>query len=157
MHIRYGLQLLGKVRMNNEDPVSADMKAIQLIQNKLLRSLNGTKLKDKVSTKSLLEKFNTQSVNQLNAQVKLLEVWKALNLKDYPLKIPQQTVSSSGASTRAGVKGRPINIGKSNSTRNTSISDSIRIWNLSPSVVADSKTLYQAKNAIKSFTKTLPV
>ena len=85
--IRYGLQLLGKVRLKREDQESADFKAIQLVQNKLLRLVNGTTLKDRVSTASLLQKFNMLSVNQLNAQVKLLEIWKALNVKEYPLKI----------------------------------------------------------------------
>ena len=40
--LRYGIQLLGKVRMSVEDPVGADFKAIQMVQNKLLRTLNGT-------------------------------------------------------------------------------------------------------------------
>ena len=155
--IRYGLQLLGKVRMTSEDAECADLKAIQLIQNKLLRSLNNTKIKDKISTKSILGKFNMLSVNQLNAQVKLLEMWKALNLVDYPLKIKQQTVTESGVSTRASHKGRPINIGKSNTTKNSSISDSIRVWNLSPITVTDSKNIYLAKKAIKSFARSLPI
>ena len=89
--IRYGLQLYGKVRTTVEDPTCADFKAIQLIQNDLLRLLNGSKIKDRVSIKSLLNKFNVMSVNQLNAQIKLLELWKALNIKDYPLKIEQQS------------------------------------------------------------------
>ena len=38
------------------------------------------------------------SVNQLNAQVKLLEVWKAMNVEDYPLKIKQQEVSKTDVS-----------------------------------------------------------
>ena len=75
--VRYGLQLLGKVRTRAEDPECADLKAIQLIQNKLLRSLNGTTIRDRVSTVSLLKKFGVLSVNQLNAQAKLLEIWKA--------------------------------------------------------------------------------
>ena len=45
--------------------------------------MNGTKISDKVSTESLLKKFNIMSVNQLNAQAKLLEVWKSLNNKTF--------------------------------------------------------------------------
>ena len=97
------------------------------------------------------------SVNQLNAQVKLLEIWKAINVEDYPLKIKLQTANESGVTTRASEKGRPINIGKTTTTQNTSTSDAIRIWNLAPDTVTDSKTVYQAKNQIKSFVKTLPI
>ena len=60
--------------------MGADFRAIQLVQNDLLRTINGTKIKDKVSISSMLDKFNMQSVNQLNAGVKLLEMWKALNV-----------------------------------------------------------------------------
>ena len=130
--VRYGLQLLGKVRTKNEDPECADFKAIQFVQNKLLRSLNGNTIKNRVSIASMLTKFGMLSVNQLNAQVKLLEIWKAINVEDYPLKIKQQTTNESGVTTRASEKGRPINIGKTTTTQNTSTSYAIRIWNLAP-------------------------
>ena len=155
--IRYGLQLLGKVRTRTGDPECVDLKAIQLVQNKLLRLLNGTTVKDRVPTASLLQKFNILSVNQLNAQVKLLEIWKALNVEDYPLKIVQQSTREGGVTTRAAEKGRPVNIGKSNITQNTSTSDAVRIWNLAPESLTDSKTIYQAKNQIKCFVRTLPI
>ena len=74
--IRYWLQLYGIVRKSILDPVSSDIKAIQLAQNKILRYLNGIKLLDKVSTATLLEKSNMLSVNQL--KIKLLEIWKSL-------------------------------------------------------------------------------
>ena len=64
--IRYGLQLMGKVRTRNEDPECATFKAIQIVQNRLLRSLNGTQIKDRVPTQQLLTKFNMSSVNQIN-------------------------------------------------------------------------------------------
>ena len=48
--IRYGLQLLGKVRTKAEDPECADFKAIQLIQNKI--KLN-----------NVLQYFNTLEVS----------------------------------------------------------------------------------------------
>ena len=90
--IRYGLQLLGRVRVVTEDPECGGLNAIQLVLNNLLSTLNGSKIKDQVAVKFMLDKFEILSVNQLNAQVKLLEVWKALNLADYPLQIQQQAV-----------------------------------------------------------------
>ena len=97
------------------------------------------------------------SVNRLNAQVKLLEMWKALHIDNYPLKIKKQTVNEEGVSTRASKTGRPIEIGRSNFTRNTSTCDAIRIWNLAPASITEANSLYQAKNAIKSFIKLLPL
>ena len=89
------------------------------------------------------------SVNQMNCQVKLMEVWKAINLEGYPLKIAQQSVPEVGTSTRAAHKGKPINIGKSTATRNSCVSDSIRIWNLAPRNITESKTAYLAKKSNK--------
>ena len=60
----------------------------------------------------MLEKFNMQSINQLNASVKLLEMWKALNVDNYPLSIKRQEINAEGVSTRADQAGRPIEIGK---------------------------------------------
>ena len=63
--MRYGIQLLGKVRMVKEDPVGADFHAIQMVQNNLLRTLDGSLVKDKVSIESMLNKFSMLSANQI--------------------------------------------------------------------------------------------
>ena len=98
-----------------------------------------------------------QSINQLNASVKLLEVWKSLNLDDYPLKTKRQENNSEGMATRAGMAGRPIEIGKTALTQKASVSDSIYLWNRAPKCVTECKTIYQAKKKIKAFVKTLPI
>ena len=68
--IRYGVQLLGKTRLKNEDVQNEDLKCIQQIQNKMLRFLNKVALKDHVRTESLLAKTGMLSVNRINAQTK---------------------------------------------------------------------------------------
>ena len=66
-----------------------------------MRSLNGTKVKDKISIISLLTKFGMLSVNQLNAQVKLVEMWKAINVDDYKLNSkPEMEKESAHELTR---------------------------------------------------------
>ena len=60
-------------------------------------------------------------------------------------------------STRAAVKGRPIEIGKTNTTKSTSVSDAVRIWNLAPESITEAKSLYQVKKAIKDYIKSLPI
>ena len=74
--LRYGLQLLGCVRWHSTDPANQDLDALQKCQNKMLRALNGSRIKDQISTKSMLLKFKIISVNQMNAQIKLSEMWK---------------------------------------------------------------------------------
>ena len=97
------------------------------------------------------------SVNQINASIKLLEIWKSLNEEQHPLKIIQQSTPVEGASTRASARGRPVETGGSNRLRNTAISDAICIWNKAPALVQESVSLYQVKKAIKTYVKTLPI
>ena len=155
--LRYGIQLLGKVRTSSEDLEGAGFKALQLVQNNLLRTLNGSKIKDMVSIMSMLSKFKLLSANQLNASVKLLEMWKALNMDDYPLVINRQELNREGVSTRADLTSRPIELGKTVLTQRSSVSDAIHIWNKSPTIVTDSLTIYQAKKEIRTFVKSLPI
>ena len=155
--LRYGLQLYGKVRTQDSDPICEDFKNIQLIQNNLMRSLNGSKIKDMVSISYLLTKFGMLSIDQLNAQIKLVEIWKALNVEDYPLKIDQQAIAENRVSTRADSIGRLIEIGKSNLVQKSCISDAIRLWNSAPDKVTCSKSMAQAKSEIKKFVRLLPI
>ena len=143
--------------MCEEDPRSEDFKTIQIAQNDMMRFITGCKTKDKVSTKSLLEKCGFLSINQLNAQVKLMEIWKAKNVDNYLLKIKQQESTSETVTTRAAARGRPCEIGRSKQTQNSCISDAIRIWNIAPDIVKNCKSLYSAKVETKKYVKTLPI
>ena len=116
-----------------------------------------TKIKDMVPITSLLEKFNMLSVNQLNAKVRLVEIWKALNVEDYPLKVELQSCNNIKVNTRADARQRPIEIGKSLLAQKSCVSDAIHLWNQAPDAVTSSLSLYQAKKEIKKFVVTLPI
>jgi hypothetical protein len=84
--LRYGLTLFGQVKWNDTDIQEKWLTDLQLNQNKMLRYMNGSKISDRIKTKSILNKFDNLSVNQLNAQMKLVEMWKANNCLNYPIK-----------------------------------------------------------------------
>ena len=73
---RYGLQLFGKVRINDEDSTNVLLNSLQ---NKYARFLSGKKLTDKITTKKILSDLKIISINQMSAQIKLTEVWKSRN------------------------------------------------------------------------------
>ena len=133
--IRYGLQLLGKIRLNESYPINKDMECIQKVQNKLLRLLTNTRLLDMVITPTLLNQTNMMSVNQINVQIKIQEIWKSLNVPDYPIQIARQTVSVDGPSTRSSHDGRLIEKGYSCLSQKTCLNDAIRLWNKLPKSV----------------------
>ena len=145
------------MRTGEESPKCEDFKVIQKKQNDLLRFLAGSKISDKVSIASLLKKFNAVSVNQLNAQIKLLEIWKSLNIENYPLVIRQQEILENVTTTRAAAKGRPCAVGRSNLMQSSCVSDAIKVWNLAPKEITECNSLFQAKNRIKKYVRTLPI
>ena len=155
--IRYGLQLLGKVRMSTSEPLNQDLEAIQKCLNKLVRVLNNSRLSDKISTKFMLTKFNLLSVNQMNAQIKLTEIWKSVHISNYPIKTSILQRGSEAMTTRAMTSGVLKEAKISNSSEKTFLNDATHIWNMAPETIKNCESIYRAKKAIKDFVKTLPV
>ena len=150
-------QLLGKVRLNESDPINKDMECIQKVQNKLPRLLTNTRLLDMVSTATLLNQTNMMSVNQINVQIKIQEIWKSLNVPDYPIQIARQTVSVDEPSTRASHDGSLIEKGYSCLSQKTCLNDAIRLWNKLPESVTKCESFNQIKKQAKMFAKLMPV
>ena len=98
--LRYGLQLWATVRTENSDAVKKLVSEVQKAQNRLLRILERKRISDKVPIREMLDNQNMLSVNQLAAQIKLAEVWKARNGENYPVKTEFRTVNENGTSTR---------------------------------------------------------
>ena len=155
--IRYGLQLIGKVRWKNEDPTQMDLNAMQIVQNKMLRLINGSSIMDKISTKTLLAKANMLSVNQINAQIKINEVWKALHVPNHPFKIEKVIHDNSTCVTRAEANGELKEFGKSVIVQSTFLSDASHVWNKCPSSIKDCDTLWKATKTIRTFVASLPI
>ena len=47
--------------------------------------LDNSTLKDRKHSQDLLRKFDLLSVNQTAIQIKLMEAWKSIHIKDYPI------------------------------------------------------------------------
>ena len=61
----------------------------------------------------------------INCQIKIQEVWKALNVPDYPIQLSKQSVKVNGTSTRACTIGRLIESGKTCLSQKTCLNDAI--------------------------------
>ena len=135
---------------------SVALGRIQKSQNKLLRFLNKSFLMDKVSVESMLEKHNMLSINQLNAQIKLTQIWKAVKDADHPFKIVVPSPNPDQRVSRGQEAGYIKSKALSNITKKTFINDSIKAWNRAPNDLKNKANIYGAKAAIKKFVKTLP-
>ena len=157
--LRYGLQLCHKVRLNDSDKTSALMTSLQLTQNRLLRALNNTRIKDKISTKFLLNKFELLSVNQLSAKIKLVEVWKSVQNEDYPIKLDSYHVTNreNNYELRPALNRTFMDCCRLKKFEHSFSIDAAHIWNVAPIDVTTAPTLGIAKNRIQIFCKTLPI
>ena len=155
--LRYGLQLCNQVRLTPDDPSNALMNAVQIAQNKMLRMLDRVSLKDHVSTVSLLIKYNLPSVNQLAAQIKLIEAWKCLNIEQYPLKLEPNNPNK--LATDRVIRASSIKIWKdearTGAAKMSFSRDCARLWNMAPESIKQAPTLGFAKSEIKKFCKSL--
>ena len=148
---------MGEIRWTSGESESVALGSIQKTQNKLLRFLNNSTLKDKISTKSMLEKHNMLSINQLNAQIKLTEIWKAVKDEDHPFKIEVPTINTEERVSRGQIAGYIKTKALSNVTKKTFINDSIKAWNHAPNELKNTVNIHGAKAAIKKYVKTLPM
>jgi hypothetical protein len=72
--LRDELQLYSDVRITNKPPTSQFLEELQESQNKLLRALTGRKVSDKIKIVEMFKSLQMMSVNQIAAQLKLIEV-----------------------------------------------------------------------------------
>ena len=90
--------------------------------------MGGKSLLDKIPTEKILGEIKLMSVNQLNTQSKLQEVWKSINKKDYPI-IWEKDSKLLDARTRSIQKDSLIVVGKGRKLQATFFSDAARLWN----------------------------
>ena len=156
--VRYGLQLLGKVRVTESDPTNGLLAKLQITQNKMARFLNNTKISDKISNKEIYHKQNLLSVNQLNGQIKLTEVWKSINKTNYPIKWEIKSIPTDGSRVTRSSNNVTLKENKHSCYTSTSfLNDAAKLWNLTPLSLRECKSIYSAKKQIRTFVTSLPL
>ena len=113
----------------------------------MLRLINNTRIKDRVSSESILKKFNLLSVNQLAAQIKLTEVWKAINREGYPIQLEPY----NNHLTQSGLRLRPKLDRVFNDTSRLRLAesrfniDAARVWNAASADITTAISIELAK------------
>ena len=123
----------------------------------MVRLLNRVQIVDKIRTKTLMTNVNMLSVNQMNAQIKITDVWKAIHDVNRPLKIEKVSHDASTCVTRSVVNGDLREFGKLTLVQSTFLSDASHVWNNCPTGLKECDTLWKAKKAIRKFVVTLPM
>ena len=155
--LRYGIQLFGKVRLSASDSTEGLLESLQIAQNRFARFMHGSKLIDRINNHTIYNEINVLSVNQLNAQTKLLEVWKALQDPKYPTQWERRSDVQKRSGLKTSNKPELITNGNSRIQENTFYNDAAQLWNAAPKSIKNCKTAFSAKKQIKLFVKSLPL
>ena len=102
--------------------------------------------------------LTTDQINQMNAQIKINDMWKAANIPNYSTKIQKRNYDDNTATTRAVTRGTLVEDANfSNLSRMTFINDAKKAWNKVPNSIKNCSSQYTAKKLIKEFVKHLPI
>ena len=133
------------------------LDSLQIAQNKYARFIHGSNLMDRINTKVIFKETNLLSVNQINAQIKLTEVWKSQNISSYPIQWPTRKDEIFRMGLKSSNKPELSIKGKSCIQSQTFINDAAKIWNNAPSDIKECKSIYAAKKQIKIYIQSLPI
>ena len=136
-----------------KDSTNVHMAKLQVAQNNLVRVLGNVSRAENLPIKTLLSNQQMLSVNQISAQIKLTEIWKAINQSKYPIKVTKQLTPTNARTTRGVTAGKLIEIGSSSQSLNSFIGDATRLWNKAPTTTNKSTSLYSVE--IKKFVSTI--
>ena len=117
----------------------------------------GSTLLDRINTKTIFAETKLFSVNQIMAQIKLLEVWKSINVPDYPTQWTSRTDVMKKEGLKSANKPDLVSTGRTAIQDSTFINDAARVWNFAPLAIKQCKNLYSVKKQIKIFTRSLPI
>ena len=105
----------------------------------------------------MLDKLKMLSVDQMNAQIKLTEMWKAEKVSNCPLKFVKETNLDEARTTRSISSFQLKETGKTNLLQSTFISDASRAWNKALDSIKQCNSIWKAKKEIKKFVGSLPM
>ena len=105
----------------------------------------------------MLDKLEWLSLNQMSSEIRLIEVWKGLNVDNYCMNDIFEKAESNQGRTRSAGLNKLKNCFKTKIRENSFAYPSIQLWNAAPSEVTTADTEAKARKAIKLFVKTLPI
>ena len=85
---------------NRRGQKTEDIKAAQIAHYNVMRQMDGSKIKERRSKSSMLEKHNMLFLNQTAAEIKLNEAWKASRDQNYPISMKKRKSNRVGRPAR---------------------------------------------------------
>ena len=120
-HLRYGIgvYLAGDICLAPNNPVSHNLKKLQVKQNDALRMILNKKRKDLIPRETMLKELETISVNQMAAEAVVMETWRSF-------AFGVEAISKSYSLEKCA---RRENLLRTSKNPNSFISKSASLWN----------------------------
>ena len=97
------------------------------------------------------------SVNQLNAQIKIIEIWKAVHKDNYPIEVKKYILEADERISRSKISDKLLVKGNSDLMKSSNKNDAIKLWNNCPDSLTKCTSVNSAKKAIKTSVKNFPI
>ena len=155
--LRYELGIFCPIRMSESDPNPKSIQSLKVIYHDVLRLLCNSKRSSHTTIESMLEQLGWLSINQLSSEIRLLEVWKGLNLDNYCLNELFEKATPNQGNTRSADLNKLKTCFKTKIRENSFTYPSVQLWNAAPPEITTAITETKARKAIRNFVKTLPI
>ena len=154
--VRYGAAIYGPIRMNDDEPLTAAHKELQLALNKAMRIVASCCVADRVYIAKLVDKTGIKPVNRISVESQLSLLWRAIEDSNSPLAgmARSQTLNKSSRSSSRG----DLQLWSRSSVGQRNFPEkAIRLWNKTAPSLRNSKTKNSARREIREFANLLPL
>ena len=139
-------------------PINSSTDKIRVVFNDCLRLLTNKRRRDHAKIEDMLKELEWLSINQLCAEIRLLEAWKSVQPEDYCMKDTlQKKEKSRHMGTRSDNQTLLVTGDKDKFTNGSFVHLTAKVWNSAPINVKESVNLSEARRAIRKFVRTLPI
>ena len=126
--------MYGDVRIEEEDPTSGRMRKLQLALKRITRFLTGISLQDRIKTEELLQRAKLPQVNQMAAEQKLGETFRAgkTEIPGVTNNIILVSSKEHTMTTRGQIEGNIMLMTGEAYRRDSFLYKAVRLWNALP-------------------------
>ena len=155
--LRYELAIFCPIRIQENDPNPTCIEGVKVLFHDVMRLLCNSRRDSHTSIESMLKKLGWLSLNQMACEIRLIEVWKALNLESHCLNKIFKMAATNEGNTRSAGSNKLKSHFKSKIRENSFAYPSVQLWNSAPPEITTETTESRVKKAVRKFVKTLPI
>ena len=156
--LRYGASLYGRPRTTAQEPISERIYRLQMAQNRMIRMVTHTSLKERKPMTELRASLGMMSVNQIIIYHILLDTFNTLRFDSCPQlkQVLTEDVTSSGLCTRSRTRGDLNIVGYKKEKFKGITQHAASLWNSAPKSIREATQYSLFKKHAKQWALSMP-